>query len=63
MAKDPGIQVLIPYKELEALLGASAELKKVRIDVKRLQDQQQALWSHFATLMENYRELEKHLND
>ena len=63
MAKDPGIQVLIPYKQLEALLEANAELQKLRIDVKRLQDQQQALWSHFTTLMEKHRELEKYLND
>lgn len=63
MAKDPGIQVLIPYKQLEALLEADSQLKKLRIDMKRLQDQQQALWSQFTTLMEKYRELEKYLND
>ena len=63
MAKDPGIQVILPYKQLEALLEAGAELKKLRVDMKRLQDQQKALWSQFTTLMEKYRELEKYLND
>ncbi len=63
MAKDSGIQVLIPYKQLEALLEANAELKKLRVDMKRIQDQQNALWSRFAELMEAFGEMKRYLND
>jgi hypothetical protein len=63
MAKDPGIQVLIPYKDLENLLKSTSELKQLRLDLKRVQDQQSALWSRFTELMEVFSEIRKHLND
>lgn len=63
MAKDPGIQVLIPYKDLENLLKSTSELTQLRLDLKRVQDQQSALWNRFAELMEVFSEIRKHLND
>ena len=63
MSKDPGIQVLIPYKDLENLLKSTSELKQLRLDLKRVQDQQSALWNRFSELMEVFSEIRKHLND
>lgn len=51
-------QVIIPYSTLCELLQASVELKKIRIDVKRLSDQQAALRGQFLELMEKFRELQ-----
>ena len=61
--KDPGIQVLISYKQLESLLQASSEIKQLRVELKRVQDQQNALWARFAELMERFREISSYLND
>ena len=64
MADKPlDIQVLIPYKQLESLLQASTEIKQLRVDIKRVQEQQSALWARFAELMEVFSEIRKHLND
>lgn len=50
-------QVLIPYSQLCELLQASVELKKLRMEVKRLSDQQAALRGMFYELMERFKEL------
>lgn len=50
--------VIIPYSQLCDLLQASVELKKMRMEVKRLSDQQDALRGMFYELMERFRELE-----
>ena len=51
-------QVIIPYSTLCELLQASVELKKMRIEVKRLTDQQSALRLQFVELMERFREIQ-----
>lgn len=51
-------QVIIPYSTLCELLQASTELKKLRIDVKRLSDQQASLRGQFLQLMEVFRDLQ-----
>lgn len=51
-------QVIIPYSQLCDLLQASVELKKMRMEVKRLTDQQAALKGMFLQLMDRFRELE-----
>ena len=51
------VQVLIPYKTLESLLQASAEIKHLRLDIKRLSEQQSALRLQFIELMELYNDL------
>lgn len=50
-------QVIIPYSQLCDLLQASVELKKMRIEVKRLTDQQAALKGMFLELMERFKEM------
>ena len=47
----PEVQVLIPYKQLEELLQASAELKSVRLEMKRLRDQMGAMRSMLTEVM------------
>lgn len=49
--------VIIPYSRLCDLLQASAELKALRKDVKRLAEQQTALRGQFMEMMELLREL------
>ena len=51
-------QVIIPYSQLCDLLQASVELRKIRMEVKRLSDQQTALRGMFFELMERFKELE-----
>ena len=51
----PEIQVIIPYKQLENLLEASVELKKLRGEVRRLHDQQAALRLQFMEMREYLR--------
>lgn len=50
-------QIIIPYSQLCDLLQASVELKKMRMEVKRLSDQHAALKGQFLELMERYRYL------
>ena len=47
----PEVQVLIPYKQLEELLQANAELKSVRLELKRLRDQMGAMRSMMTEVM------------
>jgi len=49
------VQVILPYKTLESLLEASVEVKKLRADVKRLNQQQAALRYQFLELLEQLR--------
>lgn len=51
-------QVIIPYSTLCELLQASLELKKMRMEVKRVTDQQARLKGQFLELMDKLRELE-----
>lgn len=51
-----GIQVIIPYKQLEDLLQASLELKQLRVEVKRQREQLSALRLQFTELMELLRD-------
>lgn len=50
-------QVIIPYSTLCELLQASVELKKMRIEVKRLTDQQAALRLQFLEVLEKMDDL------
>lgn len=63
MAKQPDIQVLIPYKDLCELLNASEEVKKLRKEVKRLTNQQDSLRSQFIELMDAFGELRDYVTD
>jgi len=51
-------QVIIPYSTLCELLQASVELKKMRMEVKRVSDQQARLKGQFLEMMDKLRELE-----
>ncbi len=48
----PEIQVIIPYKQLEDLLQAGTELKQLRLDVKRLREQNSAMRLMLCEIME-----------
>ena len=50
-------QVIIPYSTLCELLESSVELKKLRIEVKRLQNQQSALRLQFLEMMEQLKDM------
>lgn len=50
-------QVIIPYSTLCELLESSVELKKLRIEVKRLQNQQSALRLQFIEMMEKMKDM------
>ena len=50
-------QVIIPYSTLCDLLQASVELKQLRIEVKRLKDQQSALRLQFCEMLEKLRDM------
>ena len=52
------IQVMISYRQLESLLSAATEVKQLRYEVKRLQNQQAALRLQFSELMEQLRKLD-----
>lgn len=63
MAREPDIQVLIPYKTLCELLNASDEVKELRKDIKRLNKQHEALRSQFLELMEAFGDLKRYVSD
>lgn len=48
----PEIQVIISYKQLEDLLQAGTELKQLRLDVKRLREQNSAMRLMLCEIME-----------
>lgn len=50
-------QVIIPYSTLCDLLQASVELKQLRIEVKRLKDQQSALRLQFLEVLEQFKDM------
>lgn len=50
------IQVVMPYRQLESLLSAAADVKSLRLEVKRLTEQQAALRLQFVELMELFQE-------
>lgn len=49
--------VLIPYKVLESLAEAASEMPQLRIEIKRLREQQSALRNQFTEVMEKLSEL------
>ena len=51
-------QVIIPYSVLCDLLQASTELKQLRIEVKRLSNQQAALRGQFLEMQDVLRDLD-----
>ena len=51
------IQVMMPYRQLESLLAAAAETKLLRLEVKRITEQQAALRLQFVELMELFQDL------
>ena len=55
--ENPGIQVIIPYKQLEDLLQATVELKSLRADVKRLRSQVSAMRYMLSEIMEKFSHL------
>lgn len=63
MAKQPEIQVLIPYKDLCELLKASEEVKQLRSEVSRLSVQQDRLRSQFIELMDAFGDLRDYVID
>lgn len=50
-------QVIIPYSTLCELLQVSVELKKIRMEVKRLSDQHVMMKGQLLEVMETIREL------
>ena len=59
---DPNdLQVLIPYKQLDALLTAARELEKLRYEVQRCYDQLDAVRRIQTETMDKYNELYKML--
>lgn len=63
MAKLPDIQVVIPYKDLVALLEASRQIEFLKEDNKRLHEQLGALRSQFLELMEQFGDLKRFVQD
>ena len=64
MAKrPPDIQVLIPYKDLCALLDAAREVEQLRKDHVKLQDQFDKLRERFLELMIAFGDLKRYVND
>lgn len=63
MAKQPDIQVLIPYQTLCELLDASKEVIKLRSEVQRLSVQQDRLRSQFIELMDAFGDLKDYVTD
>lgn len=57
---DPSeLQVLIPYKDLDALLTAARDLESLRKEVKRCYDQLDCIRRIQTETMEKYQELYK----
>lgn len=54
----PDIQVMIPYKTLQELLGASAEVELLRKENGKMRDEVSALRRQFTELMEKFKELQ-----
>ena len=59
MAKNklPDLQVIIPYKDLQELLGASAKVESLEKDNVSLHEQMSKLRTDFTTLMEMFQEI------
>lgn len=53
------LYVLIPYKELDALLTAAREVEKLRFEVRRCYEQLDAVRCIQTETLEKYRELYK----
>ena len=53
----PDLQVIIPYKDLQQLLGAAGEVESLKEDNVSLHDQLSALRNDFTTLMEMFQEI------
>ena len=53
---DPQV-IIPPYSTLCDLLQSSVELKQLRIEVKRLKDQQSALRLQFCEMLEKLRDM------
>lgn len=63
MAKQPDIQVLIPYQTLCELLEAPKEVIKLRSDLQRLVVQQDRLRAQFVELLDSFGELKDYVTD
>lgn len=63
MAKQPDIQVLIPYKDLMELLEASKQIEALKKDNKKLHEKHDALRSQFLELMEAFGDLKRYVTD
>lgn len=63
MAKQPDIQVLIPYKDLMELLEASKQIESLQKDNKKLHDKLDALRSQFVELMDAFGDLKDYVTD
>lgn len=63
MAKQPDIQVLIPYQTLCELLEAPKEVIKLRSDLQRLVVQQDRLRAQFVELLDAFGELKDYVTD
>lgn len=63
MAKQPDLQVLIPYRDLLELLEASKEVERLKKDNKRLHAKFDALRSQFIELMDAFGDLRRHVTD
>ena len=50
-------QVVMPYRQLESLLSAASDVKLLRLEVKRITEQQAALRLQFVELMELFQDL------
>lgn len=63
MAKQPDIEVLIPYKDLMELLEASKQIESLQKDNKKLHDKLDALRSQFVELMDAFGDLKDYVTD
>lgn len=63
MAKNPKLQVIIPYETLCELMEASQEVIKLRKDLNRLTKQHDALRNQFLELMEAFGDLKRYVSD
>lgn len=63
MAKQPDLQVLIPYKDLMELLEASKQIEALKKDNKKLHEKLDALRSQFVELMDKFGELKAYVTD
>lgn len=63
MAKQPDLQVLIPYKTLCELLEVAQEVPKLRKEFKQLIKQQDALRTEVFQLKEAFGDLRRWVSD